>query len=241
METTNGAGLRVIGAGMGRTGTASLKRALEQLGFGPCHHMEEVVKNPAEVPTWVKAARGETVDWRAFMRPWGSAVDFPAAFYYRDLMTTFPDAKVILSVRDRDGWYESMRQTIVPALTRFPNRVITPHLPYIGSPERVMRDTSFRKDLLVRFSEREHVLKMFDDWNEEARRAVPSERLLVFQAKDGWEPLCAFLGVPVPAVAFPRVNDTAEFRRRVHVATFVSWFLLLAPFAVVVALLAWLL
>jgi hypothetical protein len=233
-------GPRVIGAGMGRTGTASLKRALETLGFGPCHHMEEVVKNPAEVPTWEAAARGEKVDWAVFMNKWGSAVDFPAALYYRDLMAIYPDAKIILSLRDPKSWYQSMGETIHPALTRFPNSLIGPYLPYVSGPTRVTRNTWLRKEMLDRFAERDHVIKMFTDWNEEAKRVVPADRLLVFEAKDGWEPLCKFLGVPVPSEPYPRVNDSAEFKKRVNAATVVCWAILLAPFALAASVAAWL-
>lgn len=221
--------LRVIGAGMGRTGTASLKRALEQLGFGPCHHMEEVIKHPDEVPTWQAAARGEPVDWRAFMGGWGAACDFPSALYYRELMTAFPDAKVVLTVRDPEAWYESMRQTIVPSMRRFPTRLITPLLPYVSGPSLVMSPTRLRREIIDRFDDRDHVMDAFVAWNEEVKRAVPEERLLVFEVKRGWEPLCAFLGVPVPDEPFPRVNDTATFRRRVRIADAVSWLVLLTP------------
>jgi hypothetical protein len=229
-------GLRVIGAGMGRTGTTSLKYALERLGFAPCHHMKEVVEHPEEVPTWQAAARGEEVDWVRFLSGWGAAVDFPSALYYRELMQAFPDAKVILSVRDPDSWYESMRQTIVPALMRFPNRLILPLLPRIGGPHRVMSNTHLHRDLLARFDDREHAKKVFVDWNEEVKRTVPSERLLVFEPKDGWQPLCDFLGVSVPDEPFPRLNDTAEFRRFVRAGTAMSWAVLLLPIVLAVVL-----
>lgn len=232
-------GLRVIGAGMGRTGTSSLKHALEQLGFAPCHHMEEVIKHPEEVPTWQAAARGEKVDWVSFMSGWGAAVDFPSALYYRALMEAFPDAKVILSVRDPDAWYESMRQTIVPSMTRFPLRIVTPLLPYVSGPGRVMGGTRLRRDLLDRFDDREHAKKVFVEWNEEVKRTVPKERLLVFEPKDGWKPLCDFLGVPAPDAPFPRLNDTALFRRRLGAMMAVSWVVLLLPIVLALALAAW--
>jgi hypothetical protein len=222
---------RVIGAGFGRTGTASLKRALETIGFGPCHHMEEVIKNPSEVPTWEAAARGEKIDWGTFFEGWGSCVDFPSAMYYRELMDAFPEAKVVLTVRDPEAWYASMRETIVPMMNRFPNRYVIPHLPYLSAPARSVGNTPMRREVIDRFAEREHVLKIFTDHIEEVKRVVPAERLLVFEAKQGYGPLCEFLGVPVPATPFPRVNDTAEFRRRVTVATVVSWAALLAPAA----------
>lgn len=241
MTQTTPQGPRVIGAGWGRTGTASLKRALETLGFGPCHHMEEVIKHPAEVPTWQRAARGETIDWKTFMRPWGSSVDFPSAIYYRELMEAFPDAKVVLSVRDPESWYASMSETIVPMMSRFPNRVILPLLPFIGSPSRAMRESPMYARIIAPFhTDRARVVAEFQKHIEEVRRVVPPERLLVFEAKEGWAPLCKFLEVPVPSAPYPRVNDTAEFKRRVVMATIVSWTLLLLPISLVLGVLSWL-
>jgi hypothetical protein len=233
--------MRVIGAGFGRTGTASLKLALEKIGFGPCHHMQEVLKHPDEVPMWERAARGETVDWKAFMGAWGSACDFPSALYYRDLMEAFPDAKVILSTRDAASWYASMAETIVPMFSRFPNRVVLPLLPVVSAPRRTMVGTRVHAEIIDRFEDREHVLAVYEAHVAEVKRVVPAERLLVFEAKQGWAPLCEFLGVPVPSEPFPRVNDTAEFKRRVTVATVVSWVVLLVPIAIVLSLLAWML
>lgn len=233
--------MRVIGAGYGRTGTSSLKRGLETLGFGPCHHMEEVVKHPSEVPTWERAARGEAIDWQTFMRPWGSACDFPSALYYRELMEAFPDAKVILSVRDPGSWYASMSETIVPMFKRFPNRLVLQHLPIVSAPFRSMNNTRIKAEIIDRFAEREHVIQMFEDHIAEVKRVVPAERLLVFEAKQGWAPLCEFLGVPVPSEPFPRVNDTAAFKRRVTAATVISSIVLLVPIAIVLLLLGWML
>ena len=233
--------LRVIGAGFGRTGTASLKRALETLGFGPCHHMEEVIKDSSQVPTWAAAARGEKIDWKTFMQGWGACVDFPSALYYRELMAAFPDAKVILSVRDAESWYASMSETIIPMFSRFPNSIVMPYLPVLGNPLRSLRDAPIKRELMDRFSEKEHVKKLFDDHIAEVKRVVPKERLLVFEAKQGWAPLCAFLDVPVPDGAFPRVNDTAEFKKRVIAATVISWVALLTPISIALGLLRWLL
>jgi hypothetical protein len=233
--------MRVIGAGFGRTGTTSLKLALEMLGFGPCHHMQEVIKHPAEGPTWARAARGEKIDWKTFMSPWGSACDFPSSLYYTELMEAFPDAKVILSTRDASSWYASMSETIVPMFERFPNRLVLPHMPFIGAPFRSMAGSRIHTELIERFSEREHVIAMFEQHTAEVKRIVPAERLLVFEAKEGWAPLCKFLDVPVPAGPFPRVNDTAEFKRRVVAGTVISWLVLLVPIAIVLSLLAWLL
>ena len=232
---------RVIGAGWGRTGTASLKRALEQLGFGPCHHMEEVVKSPPDVPTWVAAARGEKIDWKTLLRGWGSSCDLPSALYYRELAEAFPEAKVVLTVRDADGWYESMRTTIVPSIKRFPNRFIVKHLPYIGAPARVMTPTRLKTTLMDRFEDKPAIVAQFQAHTEEVKRALPPARLLVFDVKQGWAPLCAFLGVPVPEGPFPHVNDAKEFQSYTSRATIVSWALLLLPAAAIAGLLLWLL
>ncbi len=231
---------RVIGAGFGRTGTASRKRALELLGFGPCHHMEEVLKRSAEVPTWAAASRGEKVDWKTFMQGWGSCVDFPSAIYYRELMGAFPDAKIVLTVRDAESWYASMSETIVPMFSRFPNKIVLPRLPLLGNPSRAIGESHIRKDVIDRFAERDHVLKVFDDHIAEVKRVVPADRLLVFRVAEGWGPLCAFLSVPVPDAPFPRVNDTAEFKRRVVAATAISWLVLLLPIGLALSLAWWL-
>jgi hypothetical protein len=228
--------MRVIGAGYGRTGTSSLKRALETLGYGPCHHMEEVIKRPAELGTWQRAAAGEKIDWKTALGGYGSACDFPAALYYRELMDAFPDGKVVLTVRDSASWYASMRETIIPMFNRFPNRLVLPHMPFLGAPRRAMDATRVKRDVIDRFDDEAHVRKVFDDHIEAVKRTVPPERLLVFAVKDGWEPLCAFLGVPVPNEPFPRVNDTAEFKKRVVAATVISWLVLLAPLSIALSI-----
>jgi hypothetical protein len=230
-------GPRVIGAGWGRTGTASLKRALERLGFGPCHHMEEVIKHPADVATWERAAHGEQIDWRTFMEPWGSCCDFPSAMYYRELMQAFPDAKVVLTVRDAESWYRSMSETIVPMLRRFPNRFVMPHLPYLGGPSRSMSGSPMQRIVLDQFDDRARMLAAFQGHIDEVKRVVPTDKLLVFEVREGWAPLCAFLDVPVPDEPFPRVNDTAEFQKRVRAATAISWAALLLPAALIALLL----
>ena len=230
---------RVIGAGFGRTGTASLKRALEMIGFGPCHHMEEVIRHPAEVKTWEAAARGEKPDWRIFLRGWAATVDFPSSMYYSELIQAFPEAKVILTVRDPASWYRSMSQTIVPAMNRFPNRMVARFLPFIGAPARAMTGTRIDRNVIRRFAEREHVLHVFRDHIEEVKRVVSSDRLLVFQVSEGWVPLCAFLGVPVPDEPFPRVNDMAEFKRAVVGISIICWVALLLPFALTLSLVWW--
>jgi len=231
---------RVIGAGFGRTGTASLKLALEMVGFGPCHHMEEVIKHPAEVATWEAAARGEKIDWCTFLQGWGATVDFPSSVYYKELMSAFPQAKIVLTVRDAASWYTSMSQTIVPAMNAFPNRLVARFLPFVGAPSRSLNNTWIDREVIRRFSEREHVLRIFENHIAEVKHVVPPERLLVYQVSEGWGPLCAFLGVPIPNAPFPRVNDTAQFKRSVLVVAVICWVVLVLVLAVAASLVWWL-
>ncbi|MEZ4239320.1 MAG: sulfotransferase [Myxococcota bacterium] len=230
---------QVIGAGWGRTGTSSLKLALERLGFGPCHHMEEVVRHRADVPVWEAAVRGEPVDWRALMRGWRASCDFPSAFYWRELHRTFPDAKVVLTVRDPDRWYDSFAATIYPLSGGFPSRVVVPWLPVVSAPLRVTGARMLQHVFGGEFEDRAATLRRLAAWNDEVRATVPAEQLLVFDVREGWAPLCAFLGVPVPDEPFPRVNDKAAFQRRVRIVNAISWSVLLAPVVAAVALLAW--
>lgn len=222
-------GPKVIGSGFGRTGTMSLKRALEILGFGPCHHMEEVFKAPAQVPTWEAAGRGEPVDWQRFLAGWGAAVDFPAAFYWRELADAFPDAKIVHTVRDPSGWFDSFSATILPSVTHFPSRVVGPWLPFASAPFRVASSAQLHRLLGPNPADRANAIRVFEAHTAEVKRSIPADRLLVYDVREGWGPLCAFLGVPVPDVAFPRVNDTAEFQRRTRIGAAVSWVLLATP------------
>lgn len=230
--------MKVIGAGFGRTGTLSTKRALELLGFGPCYHMEEVMKHPSHARTWAAAVRGEEVDWRSFFQGWGAAVDWPACSYYQDLMKAYPDARVLLTVRDEERWYQSARETIFQASAGFPRAFVVPRLPVMGAIARTAIELVWRRTFGGRFLDRAHALQVYRDHVAEVKRVVPADRLLVFDVKQGWEPLCRFLGVPVPAEPFPHFNDTAEFKRRILAMTVVSWAALLLPVLALAGLLA---
>jgi hypothetical protein len=199
--------LQVIGAGFGRTGTMTLKTALEALGFGPCHHMIEVFANMAtQVPFWRAAAGGEAVDWDKGLAGYNSSVDWPSAHFYRQLAAHYPDAKVILSRRNPETWYASMTETILKAMTM-------PVFESGGGGEApmhfarmIIHDQTFKGD----FS-RENVIATFERHNAEVIASIAPERLLVFEPAQGWAPLCAFLGVPVPDQPFPRTNSREEF------------------------------
>jgi hypothetical protein len=202
--------LGVIGAGFGRTGTLSLKGALEGLGFGPCYHMVEVIEHPEHVGFWQRAAEGGEVDWDEVLAGYCAAVDWPACNFYAPLAARYPEAKVILTVRDPEGWYDSAWQTIFPRITRPVAEDDTVARARIQMQRRVVIEQAFAGDI----ADREHALAVFRRHVAEVQRTIPPERLLVYQVADGWEPLCRFLERPVPDQPFPHVNASEEFKRR---------------------------
>lgn len=201
--------LSVIGAGFGRTGTLSLKTALEKLGFGPCYHTLEIVKNPGFEEPWYRAAMGEQVDWDEIFRGYRSTVDWPSAHFYGELVEHFPDAKVILTVRDSARWIESCEKTIFPALRRSLSELDTTR----QDRGRMARKVVFEQALGGNIDDYEHLTRLFDDHIAAVKRSIPSERLLVYGVAQGWQPLCTFLGVPVPDEPFPRVNEAKDFTK----------------------------
>jgi len=198
--------LKVVGAGFGRTGTLSLKHALERLGFGPCYHMMEVFPRPDHVAMWHRLAFGNSMDWDLIFRDFRATVDWPAARWWREIATHFPDAKVLLSVRDPEAWYKSMRDTIYQPM-KWPVPA--------GAPEVVrLQNEMGRKAILAetfdnRFEDKAHVIEVFKRHSQEVSDTIDPARLLVFDVREGWAPLCRFLEVPVPSEPFPRLNDTA--------------------------------
>jgi hypothetical protein len=197
----------VIGAGFGRTGTASLKAALERLGFGPCDHMHENFDYPERFPLWDAAVlskdAGEPIDWRPLLADYRAVIDWPGAHFWRELAALHPQAKVILTVRDPNQWYESINSTIFPLCEKLAE-TNGPSL-----PGDIVVDRTFSR----RTADRDYCLEVFREHNAVVQREIAPERLLVFNVAEGWEPLCAFLGVPVPENApFPRINTTAEFQ-----------------------------
>ncbi|MDL4776977.1 MULTISPECIES: sulfotransferase family protein [Thermomonosporaceae] len=198
--------LEVIGAGFGRTGTLSMKAALERLGFGPCHHMLELVENSAQGDLWMPVARGEDVDWDVVFEGYRSCVDWPSAGYWRELSAAYPDAKMILTVRDPGKWWESVHDSIY----QFTRRPAPPDPSGVYRSVRAIADKAVWEDTFGgRFADRAHAIGVFEEHTETVRREIPAERLLVFEVAQGWEPLCSFLGVPVPDEEFPRLNDRA--------------------------------
>ena len=193
-------GLQVIGAGLGRTGTASLKVALEKLGLGRCYHMSEVLAKPEDMGHWIDAAGGSP-DWDRLFADFGATVDFPACIYWRELTDYYPAAKVVLSVRDPERWYRSTQETILsPRFWNFTK----------GGPFGAMCEQTIERFFGGEMHDRDHLIAAFNRHVEAVKRDIPPERLLVFEAKQGWAPLCEFLEVPAPAEPFPHVNSEEE-------------------------------
>ena len=201
--------LSVVGAGVGRTGTLSLKLALEQLGFAPCYHMKEIFeKHFDHVAEWERAADGKPVDWRALFAEYRAAVDFPVAAFYSEIASFFSQSKVILTIRDSEAWYKSFIDTI-----RMPLTVELP--PPLAEWSRMVRRTIVDRVFDGHLDDKDHVIACFERHNAAVEASVPAERLLVYDVKQGWEPLCAFLGTDVPQQPFPRTNSTEEWWERI--------------------------
>jgi|HubBroStandDraft_4_1064222.scaffolds.fasta_scaffold58872_2 hypothetical protein len=201
--------LKVVGAGFGRTGTLSLKVALERIGFGPCYHMVEVFPRPEHVAMWHRLAFEQSMDWDEIFRGFHATVDWPAARWWREIAAHFPDAKVLLSVRDPEAWYKSVTDTIYqPMKSPAPD----------GVPELVRLQSEMARKAILgetfdnRFEDKAHAIEVFQKHNQAVRDTIDPTRLLVFDVREGWGPLCRFLEVPVPDEPFPRLNDTATFQ-----------------------------
>jgi hypothetical protein len=181
----------------------SLKVALEELGFGPRYHMIEVFEHPEHVKRWEAAVRGEPVDWEELFHGYRATVDWPGAAFYRELTERYPEARVILTVRDPERWYESALNTIFTL-----QNVASSRAPQMA------RDLASQKGFDGDVEDRRHMIEAFNRWNEGVKEFVPDDRLLVYEVKEGWDPLCAFLRVEAPkGKPFPHLNDSDSFRK----------------------------
>ena len=202
--------LKVIGAGVGRTGTYSLKLALNQLELGPCHHMDEVLHNmPVQVPLWSAAAAGEP-DWSQIYQGYESAVDWPTACFFRELLSEYPTAKFILTERDPERWADSFGATIYTLLAGKDE-----------APEEMQAWLEMASDVIAKTGfppglDRNALVNAFIAHVDAVKETIPANQLLVFEVRQGWEPLCDFLGAPIPATEFPRTNHREEFWDRVN-------------------------
>ncbi|GII77179.1 sulfotransferase family protein [Sphaerisporangium rufum] len=213
--------LTVIGAGFPRTGTTSLKAALERLGFGPCYHMFEVMRNPGHVDRWLAVLSDDPPGWDQVLAGYRSAVDWPASFFWSDLAAAYPDAKIILSTRDPHRWYRSFRTLITrPRPPIEEGAEVHPALAAMARMRPVLQrmgQVTFGGDSWefgATVPEEEQAVEVFRRHNAAVQAAVPADRLLTFDVAEGWDPLCRFLGVEVPAgEPFPHLNDTETMGR----------------------------
>jgi hypothetical protein len=216
--------MKVIGAGFGRTGTRSLKAALELLGLGPCYHMSTVIAEPRRVRQWLDIGEGRARNWDEIFDGFQSAVDWPASAYWRELAQHHPQAKIVLTVRDPGRWYESVRDTIfagalaerrpMPAHRRLVRRLVALRAPDFALYPKMSRATVMDRVFDGRIDDRAHVIDVYHRHIAEVRATIPPDRLLVFDVRDGWPPLCDFLSLPIPDEPFPQANERAAFTRK---------------------------
>jgi Sulfotransferase domain len=194
--------LSLIGAGFGRTGTDSLKTALEMLGIGKCYHMHEVIPYSERIADWRAVANGKRPDWDHIFRGFGATVDWPAAFYWRELSEHYPEAKVLLSVRDADLWYASIEKTIFSSLRK------STDMNSLGI--RLIRDQVFGGNI----EDRDHVIATYEKNTADIQAAIPAERLLIYRTGEGWGPICRFLNIPEPCEDYPHKNQAGDFHAK---------------------------
>jgi hypothetical protein len=231
--------IQVIGAGCCRTGTASLKKALEILGYDPCYHMLEVMENH-HFDFWKKVVQKKTHDFdEAFVtetKTYKASCDFPSSLFWKEQLVRYPDAKVILTRRDPEKWYKSMTETVF---------TVMPTGPFSLLGVRVFNFVGFGPmldEVMTHFLhdnwEKESILASFNDHNASVIAECPADKLLVYEAGQGWEPICTFLGKPIPDVPYPNVNDTAAFQKRVVIIN-IAGYTLLVLIALPVVSLSW--
>ncbi|MGI3186254.1 sulfotransferase family protein [Nioella aestuarii] len=198
--------LEIIGAGFGRTGTESLKRALEMLGFGPCHHMHEVMARPELNQKWRAIAAGADPDWDQVFQGFRATVDWPSTHYWDVLADHYPEAKIILSVRDSESWFNSMQNTILPVLRDSTD------------PESFGTAVIRAQVFTGRLDDRDHIIGVYEDHIARVKATIPSERLLTYELGSGWGPLCAFLGCEAPSEPYPSGNRPDQFHEKIAAA-----------------------
>lgn len=196
--------LNVIGTGFGRTGTDSMRKALNILGVGPTHHMTEVGKDAHIREQWMNLVRGAEPDWDVLFTGYQACVDWPSAFYWRSLIVKYPQAKVLLTMRSATNWWSSFEATILKYILSSddPN----------GFAQQLVAQQVFNG----RPDNREHAIAIYNRNIEDVISTVSPDRLLVHNFEDGWEPLCQWLELPVPDVDYPSGNTTQDFNRIVN-------------------------
>jgi len=200
-------GLQVVGAGLGRTGTHSLQLALQQLLGGRCYHMIEVFGRPDDIPVWHRAVKGEMPDWNDFLSDFTATVDWPASAFWQEIADANPDAVVLLSSRDTEGWWKSASNTIFNVA----RREVPPDEPALQAQMKMIDDL-FRLRFTPDWQDETGAKRAYEQHNEAVRATIPADRLIDYHTGDGWKPICDKLGLPVPEAPFSHVNTTEEFR-----------------------------
>lgn len=212
--------LKVIGAGLGRTGTVSLKAALEKLGYTKCYNFPELITHPESISQWENLSQGTQVNWEQLFGGYQSIVDYPGCYFYKEIFEKYKNAKVILTLRDPDKWYTSTLKTIYnPRLP--PKQLISLFLkvPFSKKIRTIPRVIRFYDQLIWkgmfggRFEEKDHALAVYKQHTKEVQHVVPPEQLLVYRVEEGWKPLCEFLNKPIPSdEPFPHLNIGKDFK-----------------------------
>lgn len=215
--------LKIIGAGLPRTGTMSLKASLEILGFKPCYHMIEAANNPHHAYEWQKLSQGQNIDWEVIFAGYQAALDLPSQRYYKELMQAYPNAKVLLTIRDPESWYQSINSTFfqMGAERTFLDMVwyrlrclLSKRKRQLDLLDKLTSKILGQDYFQNRLADRQFILDFFDMHTEAVKLHVPADKLLIYEVKSGWQPLCDFLECPIPeGIQFPHLNDTQSFRQ----------------------------
>lgn len=210
--------IKIIGAGMGRTGTKSLQEALIHLGFGNCYHMSELFLNPYGVKYWKEAYLTKKTDWNSLFIGYQAIVDLPGSMFYKELSDQYPEAKIILTERDAESWYESALKTIYSFEPSFKSKMrLLLNAPFNGTARNIIKVGQFNRKSIFdgffegRFEDRTYAISKYIRHNEEVKKSVPADKLLVFKSKEGWEPICRFLDLPIPNIPYPTSNSSQSF------------------------------
>jgi len=199
--------LKIIGAGFGRTGTSSLQTALEILGYVPCYHMRNYLKMPEHIPLWNDLLTGQMTDWDVIFKDYQATVDWPSTYFWQELADRYPEAKIILTVRDAEAWYMSMQNTIYPVCIK-----PLPECTEARARHQFIRQMIRYNTFNDRMEDKAYTIKVYEEHNRTIQCLVESNRLLVYEISEGWPPLCDFLACSMPNEPFPHLNNRSEFQ-----------------------------
>lgn len=197
--------MKLINAGLGRTGTTSLKAALEQLGYNSIHHTTDLFFSPKQMDIWEGAFEGQNVNWRAFYEKYDVA-DWPAGLFYKEIITAHPEAKVMITVRDPEQWFESINGTLTQL-----NSIKLP-IPHVRRIKRFLETYAINGLFQGKMDDKEFMVQFYENYVASVKEFVTDKQLLVFNVREGWEPLCTFLEMEVPDEPFPRANTRGGFK-----------------------------